>query len=233
MRKENMSGSNGNWLGTLGSWLVKPLHFILRPWWEKLVEEKAASAAVQQQVLEIITQFRVTDFYRAAHRDEQDRVLGVATRALAHVRAVADTTAKKPVVSGEMVRTIEREVELCAVDLSAWVKLACLKSFGAFDPSHFIQVEFTDPTGGRSLGFSIIGSLSSCFPFTQIIAVSEEGASVSDAATSLLEAFCSRNSLPSVSYAVSKEAPRPGTLSIADNRRLPAGWSPNAEVAPK
>lgn len=53
--------SAGNWLATLGSWLVAPAKAILKPCWEQLVEEKAETLAVRLKILEAIVRFRLND----------------------------------------------------------------------------------------------------------------------------------------------------------------------------
>ena len=63
---------------------------------------------------------------------------------------------------------IEGEVELATADQSAVVALACLNSFGIFDPEMYIAVTYNPVTGGMSMNQHHIRSLAKLFPFTPV-----------------------------------------------------------------
>jgi hypothetical protein len=221
----------GNWLATLGGWLFTPLKAIFRPWWDNLVEKKAASEAVRSQVLSAITRFRIIDFQRVLNRPEPDRVLGLTDVVLSRIGHFASMATSGPFPPPKVVHEIEREIQLHAVGLTTWIQLACLSSVGGFAPHSFVMVDFTDEKGSRVRAFSAIASLQSSFPFTNIIQVSETETMLSQDATSLLDEFCSRKPMPEVLYWISLEPPRPGqAVESSPAERIPRGWSPMAEA---
>jgi hypothetical protein len=224
-----MGSDHSNWLATLGGALLWPLKALVRPWWEKLVEKKAESAAVRAKMLEAIVAFRVADYQRKGRVSDPDRERGLTLRVVELLRPSLLSDARIDLCSPAALTAIEQEIELNAVALTAWVELACLVETGAFDPHHNITVNFKDDRGNQSHGMTFIAGLQDAYPFTHILAM--EGftrGTVSGTAVSLLGKYCARLILPETMFQIAPPVPEPNMLMevSGDAKRLPRGWTP-------
>jgi hypothetical protein len=223
----------GDWLATLGSWLVTPARVVLHPWWERLVEKKAEAQAIRAKLLEAIVGFRVGDFQRRTESGDSDRAHGLALRVAERLRPIIAAAPDADVAEPTTLARIEREIELHAVSLQDWANLACLAESDTFHPRHFINVQFTDGSGGQSHSVSQICALQRAWPFTNILALATtDRGRLSGPAISLLDEYCGRVSLPAVSFQISANMPAPGIVMnrLAGATQLPFGWKPKGQM---
>jgi hypothetical protein len=230
--------SDGNWLATLGHWLVVPVKALFRPWWEQLVEKKAELKSVRLKLLEAIVRFRLHDC-KQMHNLDTDRAGGIAIKVIDRLKPALDDPSID--VTGEgFLKLVENEIELHSIKSSAWVQLACLAYLQEFNPNQSLVVEFTDDNGSQSHASSVIVSLQSGFPFTKIMTFTNDPNVLSSAvgmsmigrisadATTILKEHCSRTNLPEAKFELSDfVAMMNWPHQFAGPKVLPRNWKPD------
>jgi len=215
-----------NWLATLGSWIVTPLKLVLSPWWDRLVEQKAESLAVQFRLLEAIVRFRLKDYQQKQSLDG-DRASGIALKVVDRLKPHVRENPTIHLCGEEFLETIQREIELHAVPLTVWVELACAAEMGTEDPRKAVGVEFTDDKGAQSHGSTVILSLQSSFPFTKVWNMTDLAKGhLSGEAIALLTEYCSRNTLPETRYEL-RDSVSTLDWTLPNPSILPRAWKPN------
>jgi hypothetical protein len=216
-----------NWLETAGSWLKKPFVALVGPWWDSLVQAKAGDAANRLKLLEAIVRFRISDFARLCSVDA-DRAAGLVVKVADRLRPEVKSNPELDLTSELFLRMVEHEIQIHAVSLTAWIQQACLCDLGNFNPKKYIVVEFTDERGNNTHGTTAICSLNSSFPFSKILTLtnSMEAKLSGDSIVSLRD-YCSRLTLPEVTYNIADSMPVFGMTDRTRSRILAKGWKPS------
>lgn len=218
-----------HWLEVVGGWLVAPAKAVLRPWWKKLVEDKAEAVTVKNRLLEAVVRFRVVDFARK-HKLDEDTQSGLAGRVIGRLKGSLPNLTSESLSSPPFLAKVEREIELTGLRSETWAKLACLAGLEQFDPRMYITVEFTQSNGSQSHSTTMIAAFQGEFLFVPLLAMSEIGqARLSPQVLELLKEYCGRNTLPLIKFEVlpAHDGMFQGFGQMTNPTTIPEGWKPS------
>jgi hypothetical protein len=121
---------------------------------------------------------------------------------------------------------IEGEVELEVAKFSSIIALACLNSYGPFDPEAHIQVSYVEPhTRNSCVASNHIRSLGKSFPFTPVFRpLGGRQFYVSDAGRLLLTIWAKSRDTPEAQYALASSDAQGQPTQVTSSQLLPQGW---------
>jgi hypothetical protein len=214
-----------NWLETAGSWLAKPFVAVAGPWWDKLVEAKAADLVVREKVLEAIIRFRIQDFARQCSVDPH-RATGLAATVFEKLRPRITDDKNLDVTAVDFLHRVEQEIQFQAVTLTDWAYLACLRDAGVFDLNKCIIVQIIHNYSTKTYASTGISSVQDSFPLSAVFFSTSGRATLSDKAMNDIRDFCVQGDLPTLAYEIRSSMSKGRIDMLTNPRKLASGWGP-------
>ena len=182
-------------------------------------------ADLNRRLVEAVVKLRLRDCKRRLliRADQMEQAQQAITARLPSGPFVVGTTDPLSDLSLAM---IEGEVELEIVKPSEVIALACLNSYGAFDPEMYVAVKYVDPATCSDCDVAAhIRSLGKSFPFTPVF---QPGGPrqfiVSDAGRLILSIYAKSRGAPEAQYAIAPANPQGRPPGVTSPLTLPAGW---------